>query len=330
MELVDPVDKTRLTRRGARLVSESGHEYHIIQDVPVLLVQNAQQTHGAALASLAADESDPYFLETVAVTPPERAALRERIAKGRDVIDPVVQFLAVSTSGRLYKSRVGNLPRYPIPELRLPQGDGKTLLDIGSSWGRWSIAAARKGYRVTAIDPSLGAVLAGKRVAKSLGLEIEFIVGDARFLPFRDESFDRVFSYGVIQHFSKANAAVAVKEIGRVLKADGDSLVQMPNKFGMMSLYHQAHRRFSDGRDFNVRYWHPRALAEMFSSCVGRSRLSVDAYFGLGIQFTDVDLLPPIYKAVVITSHILRKASETVRPLLWFADSLYIHSVRSS
>ena len=40
---------------------------------------------------------------------------------------------------------------------------GSRLLDLGSSWGRWSIAAARKGYSVVGLDPSLGAVLAARR-----------------------------------------------------------------------------------------------------------------------------------------------------------------------
>ena len=45
--------------------------------------------------------------------------------------------------------------------LDLPRGP---LLDIGCSWGRWSLAAARKGYSVVGIDPSLGAVMAARRI----------------------------------------------------------------------------------------------------------------------------------------------------------------------
>ena len=46
------------------------------------------------------------------------------------------------------------------------------------------MSAAKKGYRAVGIDPSLGAVMAARRVARQLGLEIKCIVGDARFLPF--------------------------------------------------------------------------------------------------------------------------------------------------
>src|SRR2546421_318531 len=82
---------------------------------------------------------------------------------------------------------LGELDSYPIPELRLPAGDGRRLIDVGCSWGRWSIAAARKGYRVVGIDPSLGAIIAARRVSESLGLPIRYVVGDARYLPFSAE-----------------------------------------------------------------------------------------------------------------------------------------------
>ena len=58
------------------------------------------------------------------------------------------------------------------------------------------------------IDPSLDAVLAARRVSRQLGVEASFVVGDARFLPFANDSFDTVFCYSVLQHFSKENAKI--------------------------------------------------------------------------------------------------------------------------
>jgi len=327
MKLVDPVDRGTLSKVGDDLlVSESGHEYPIIQGVPILLVRNAVQTHGAATATVNLDKTDPLFLETIGITPDERAALKQFAPNSP--IDPVVQFLIAHTNGRLYRGLVGKLHDYPIPHLRLPSGEGRTFLDIGSNWGRWSIAAARKGYKVTAIDPSLGAALAGRRVAKQLGLDIEFVVGDARFPPFENASFDACFSYGVLQHFSRDNAGLAIAEIGRVLSPGSSSLVQMPNKFGLVCIAHQALRGFSDGKDFSVRYWRPKDLMRLFASAIGRSRLSVDGFFGLGIQYSDMHRMPPIYAAAIRLSEYLRKASEKFTPMVMLADSIYVHSVK--
>jgi ubiquinone/menaquinone biosynthesis C-methylase UbiE len=210
--------------------------------------------------------------------------------------------------------------------LRLPGQPGQTLLDIGCSWGRWSIAAARKGYDVVGIDPSLGAIMAAKRVSASLGAAARWVVADARFLPFAPQSFAVVFSYSVLQHFSKGDAAIALGEVARVLRAGGNSLIQMSNALGIRSLQHQLRRGFRPAKEFEVRYWTPRELKKMFQRRIGETKLSVDGYFGLGIQATDDEMLPFKYRAVVRASELLRGLSRKAPFLSWFADSVYLHS----
>jgi SAM-dependent methyltransferase len=214
--------------------------------------------------------------------------------------------------------------------LRLPDGDGKLLLDVGCSWGRWCVAAARKNYHVVGIDPSLGAVLAAKRVANQLGLNIRFVVGDARYLPFKAETFDQVFSYSVLQHFSKPDAKTALAAIKNVLKLGGKSLIQMPNAIGIRSLQHQINRGFSEGADFDVRYWSVRELSNSFNDSIGNSTIKVDGFFGLGIQKSDIDIMPNKYKMVIISSELLRSISNIITPIKYLADSLYVESTRST
>ncbi len=110
--------------------------------------------------------------------------------------------------------------------------------------GRWSIAAAKKGYCVIGMDPSLGAVAAARRVAKQCNVNANFVVGDARYLPFQKDVFDIAYSYSVIQHFSKQDARKTFVEIGRALKSDGTALIQMPTVFGLRCLYNQIRRGF--------------------------------------------------------------------------------------
>src|SRR5207248_7798094 len=128
------------------------------------------------------------------------------------------------------------------------------------------------------------------------------LVGDARFLPFRAESFDTVFSYSVIQHFSRENARKAIQEIGRVMRVNGKSLIQMPTIFGLRCIYHQARRKFREPRDFDVRYWTIPALREMFTESIGSTSFSVDCFFGLGLQAADLRLMPPTHRAAIHTS----------------------------
>lgn len=269
------------------------------------------------------------YTESMGISEQERQGILELAVKGSE-IDPAVAFLVAATNGIAYRHLVGKLNRYPIPELRLPASAGQIFLDIGCNWGRWSIAAARKGYRPVGIDPSLGAVMAARRVARELGVQINFIVGDARFLPLKSNCIDQAFSYSVIQHFSREDAGQTIAEIGRTLKTRGRSLVQMPTKIGLRCLYHQARRGFREGTGFEVRYWTLPALRSLFESRVGPTDFSVDCFFGIGLQRTDMGVMQPHVRMAIRLSELLRTASHAMRPLLWLADSIYVCSQKSA
>lgn len=331
--LVCPRDHSGLHFDGA-LVCQAGHRYPVIDGLPVLLLDDVSQTMPLALESIgrargaAGDTRAPeLYLESLGISDEEKAGIvRQRHSAAG--VDPVVSFLVGATSGYAYGHQIGRLPSYPIPHLRLPPGAGRTLLDVGCNWGRWSIAAARAGYAVVGIDPSLGAVMAARRVARAMQLPIRHVVGDARFLPFAPGTFDQTFSYSVIQHLSRSDAATVVAEMSRVLRAGGGCLVQMPTPFGIRCLYHLARRRFRDGDGFEVRYWTIPQLRRLFA-VVGRTDVEVDCYFGIGLQAADTALMTPLLKVIVGLSERLRAASRWCIPLRYVADSVYLRAVKA-
>jgi SAM-dependent methyltransferase len=300
VDLVCPRDRSAL-RDG---VCEQGHEYALVGGIPVLLVDEAAPTHAAC-----------GRVESLPPPPPHG-------------IDPFVQEVIGATCGRLYDHL--ELSEYPIPDLRLPPGEGRTFLEVGCNWGRWCVAAARRGYGPTGVDPSLKGIQAARRVAEQLGVDAQYVVADARHLPFREATFDVVFSYSVFQHFSKADALASFDELARVLKPGGTSLVQLANVWGARSLVNQAReRRFREPRTlFDVRYWGPRELRDELARRVGPTELRVDGFFTLNPQPTDLALLPRRYRAVVRTSEALRRVADRVPPLTYAADSLYALSRR--
>lgn len=311
--LVCPRDKQPLSAiADSSLACSAGHSYPLVRGIPVLLVAEAPPTHGACDASQrrAAEHSDLMEDDW-------RPSVEDRV-------HPAVQAMVSAAGGSLYKDLVGRLRDYPIPEIRLPPGEGERLLDIGCNWGRWTIAAAQKGYQVTGMDPDLGAVLTARRVAEQLGVKAEFVVADARYLPFPPNSYDRVFSYSVLQHLSKTDVQLALLEVARVLVESGEALIQMPNRLGLRSAYHQLRRVGQQRGVFHVRYWTPWELKRTFNTLVGPSRLSVDGYFGLGIQPGDRRFIPSRLHPILTASELLRKASLTFGPLLLVADSLYL------
>jgi SAM-dependent methyltransferase/uncharacterized protein YbaR (Trm112 family) len=317
--LVCPRDKQKLQLSENKLTCTENHTYPIVKDIPVMLLEEKDRTHGYITKTL----------EKVSQIQASGEAENDTVSSlnGETEVDPFVQNEIVYTCGTLYIPLTNKLSRYPIPELRLPQGTGERLLDVGCNWGRWSVAAAQMGYQPVGIDPSLDAVLAARRISRQLKLETSFVVGDARFLPFASGCFDVGFSYGVFQHFSKDNAKTSLDEIARVVKKNGKVLVQMPNKYGVRSFYQQARRGFSEGEEFEVRYWSPSELRQTFEETFGDTRMSVDCYFGLGIQKSDVDLLTPRFKMVIHSSEFLRKISRKVSGMVKVADSVYLESV---
>lgn len=316
--LVCPRDKMKMSLIGDDLVCPEKHTYPIFDGIPVMLVDDVETTHDYITRTLE-KVKQPKTNEIEAYVSPTGV-------NGRFSIDAFVQGEIPYTSGILYFSLQNRLSRYPIPECRLPQGNGERLLDIGCNWGRWSIAAAQKGYKPVGIDPSLDAVLAARRVSRQLGVETSFVVGDARFLPFAGDSFDTVFCYGVLQHFSKENVKISLDEVVRVLKKYGTSLIQMPNKYGIRQYQQHRRRGFTEGEGFDVRYWTPSELLETFENKFGPTKLTADCYFGLGIQHSDVDLLPLKYRVVVYSSHFIRQLSKLIPPLIKVADSVYLES----
>src|ERR1051326_6071953 len=315
-DLACPRDKGGLHVEGDSLVCQQGHQYAVIEGIPILLVSEAEQTHIEGKRALAVAEI-------------RDASLLPQIAVEQGEIDPFVKNSIGAINGILYKHLVGTLTEYPIPRLRLPQGNGRLFLEIGCNWGRWCIAAARLGYRPIGIDPSLKSIRAAIRVSRQLGIDASYVVADGRSLPFSDQSFEQIFSYSVLQHLSKANARATLSEIQRVLRVGAHAQVQMPNVYGLRCLYHQMRRGFREGRDFDVRYWRPAQLLSAFTQAIGPSELSVDGYFSLNIQPTDLHLLLAHHRAIVHVSEVLRRLSIKIPILIQVADSLYINAQRA-
>jgi SAM-dependent methyltransferase len=92
--------------------------------------------------------------------------------------------------------------------------------------------ASRQGARACGIDISEPIVIQA-RAAFDTGpgarRRLQGAVGDVRELPFRDASFDAIYSMGTIEHFDETERAVA--EIARVLKPGGRAIVGVPNRY---------------------------------------------------------------------------------------------------
>jgi SAM-dependent methyltransferase len=102
---------------------------------------------------------------------------------------------------------------------------GLRVLEIGCGLGTDGAQFAKAGADYTGVDLTDAAIdLARKRFEVS-GLPGEFRVADAEHLDFADDSFDLVYSHGVLHH--TPDTARAVQEIHRVLKPGGRAIVML-------------------------------------------------------------------------------------------------------
>src|SRR5205823_2008165 len=128
-----------------------------------------EQTIGIATASLKVAETrigGPLYVDTLGLSEEEKRGIEKDWRMAGDV-DPVISYLIGATCGRGYADSIGKISIYPIPDIPIEHGAGELLLDIGSNWGRWSVSAARKDWRVVGIDPLLGAIMAARRAFSS-------------------------------------------------------------------------------------------------------------------------------------------------------------------
>ena len=94
--------------------------------------------------------------------------------------------------------------------------EGKKTLEIGVGLGSDHQKLAENGAVLTGIDITQRAIGHTKRRFELMSLYSDLQIADAENLPFDDNSFDAVYSWGVVHHSPETQKAV--NEIFRVLK----------------------------------------------------------------------------------------------------------------
>lgn len=106
---------------------------------------------------------------------------------------------------------------------------GKKVLEVGCGAGTDFIQFARAGADVYGVDLASKSIELTNTRLKLYGLKGNVREADSETLPFEENMFDLVYSWGVIHH--TPDTEKAIKEIYRVLKPGGKIVIMIYHKY---------------------------------------------------------------------------------------------------
>jgi 2-polyprenyl-3-methyl-5-hydroxy-6-metoxy-1,4-benzoquinol methylase len=113
-----------------------------------------------------------------------------------------------------------------MPELMgFDEFAGARLLEVGCGMGTDLLQFARGGAMVTGVDLTARSVEISRQHLSLYGQHCDFAISDCETLPFAGDSFDVVYSNGVLHH--TPDTAGAVREVHRVLRPGGLARVML-------------------------------------------------------------------------------------------------------
>jgi ubiquinone/menaquinone biosynthesis C-methylase UbiE len=169
------------------------------------------------------DVDDPIEHE-----PGSREYFRELDAR---VFDPRVLRLTARPGGRPFS--------FYVDYATLTDND---VLEVGCGSGFAVQLFVEAGARVTGVDLTPWAVETTRRRLDAFGLEAKVLEADAERLPFEDESFDLVFSWGVIHHTTDMDRALS--ELVRVCRRGGRVVIMVYHRRSLFYLLYRSFQRF--------------------------------------------------------------------------------------
>lgn len=123
-----------------------------------------------------------------------------------------------------------------------------TLLEIGCGMGTDLLQFARGGARCVGIDLTPRSVEITRRRFALYGADAFLMISDGEHLPFRSESFDVVYSNGVLHHTPDIEGAI--REVHRVLRPGGTAKIMLYHRNSLNYWFEIILRRGLLGAEF--------------------------------------------------------------------------------
>jgi len=131
-----------------------------------------------------------------------------------------------------------------VPFAGFEKSRGQQVLEIGVGMGADFVRFAKAQAKICGIDLSPRSLGLALRNARINHISPTLLNADGELLPFADESFDLVYSWGVLHHTS--NIERALLEIHRVLRPQGECRLMLYHRLSLVGL--QCYIRYGLGK----------------------------------------------------------------------------------
>ncbi|MEE8429282.1 MAG: class I SAM-dependent methyltransferase [Gammaproteobacteria bacterium] len=136
--------------------------------------------------------------------------------------------------------------RHLLPWISAMESSG-SVLEIGCGVGLDTFQMATRGMQVKAVDlTDVGVKTASKRLTKHK-LPATFAAADACNLPFGNDTFNYVYSFGVLHHVADTDRSI--HEVYRVLKKGGEARIMLYHRRSINEIVHRLTRTPFEEKD---------------------------------------------------------------------------------
>lgn len=246
-----------------------------------------------------------------------------------------IQQQIAATNGIHYFGEIGILDELPIPDIPVKNAVTKDqlMLDIGCGWGRWLLAASKRNYIPIGIDLRLEFCQLSQQIMHQNGVNGYVVVADLKNLPFIDNIFDLVWSFSVIQHTHKERMLSCLNHIFRILKPNGQTKLEFPNKNGIRNRFGPVRSSMKNAYDYNswcVRYYSIKEYREIFNKIFGNFQFQNHSFLGIGVLPSDLKYIKRLKnKLGVAVSLMLSFTTRLIPGMKYFSDSVYISATKN-
>lgn len=248
-------------------------------------------------------------------------------------LDAFIKFHIAATNGVHYKhlDDVQSYPTFDLP-VKAAKKENALMLDIGCGWGRWLVAGSKKNYIPIGLDVQPKFAKAALGLMKKENIKGYVVVADLQEIPFKDNVFDLVWSFSVIQHVHRKRLVNGLSEINRVLEKDGYAKLEFPNLNGLRNRRGPVQQEKPYWDDFDhwcVRYYSLDEYRNMFMNAFKNFGYSIHSILGIGVLKDDLKYVSFKNKLKVGTVLGMTAVSKLIPGAARYADSLYLTARKS-